>query len=73
MDSLLKAAGLVLYIIFSPLLLITEGLLFLIQSLNYYFIKLHSLKAKHKKQMAAFFKQHRQHFRWNLQRPGWLK
>jgi hypothetical protein len=73
MDSLLKAAGLVLYIVFSPLLLITEGSILLIQSLNYSFTKLHALKAKHKKQLTAFLKQHRQHFRWNLQRPGWLK
>ena len=73
MDSLLKAIGLILYIVLSPLFLITEGLVFLVQSINYSFARLQNVKAKHTKQIAAFFKQRRHHFRWNLHRPGWLK
>jgi hypothetical protein len=73
MDSLLKAIGHLLYIILFPLFLITEGLVALVQYLNYSFVRLHYIKAKHKKQVANFIKQHRHHLRWNLQRPGWLK
>jgi hypothetical protein len=73
MDSLLKVIGFILYIVFSPLLLITEGLVFVVQSINYSFARFQSAKAKHTKQMAAFLKQHRHHFRWNLHRPGWMK
>jgi len=52
MDSLLKAIGHLLYIILSPLFLITEGLVALVQYLSYSFVRLHYIKAKHKKQLA---------------------
>ena len=73
MDSLLKAAGHILYIVLFPLLLATEGLIALVQFLNHSFVKLQSLKAKHKKQLAAFIRQHRHRLHWNLQKPGWMK
>jgi hypothetical protein len=73
MDSLLKAIGFLLYIILSPLFLITEGVVFLIQSINYSFVRFQHLKAKHTKQIAGFLKHNRHYFRWNLHRPGWLK
>jgi hypothetical protein len=72
MDSLLKAIGLLLYIILFPLFLITEGLVFLVRSLNYSFTRFQHLTMRNKKQIAAFLKHHRQ-VRWTLQRPGWLK
>jgi hypothetical protein len=73
MDSLLKVIGFILYIVFSPLLLITEGLVLVVQSINYSFARFQSAKAKHTKQIVAFFRQRRHYFRWNSHRPGWMK
>ena len=70
MDSLLKALGLVLYIVLSPLMAAVEACILFIHLLNYVGVKLQYLKTKHKKQVTAFIKHHRNLIPWHLHKAG---
>ena len=66
MYSLLKALGLVLYIILSPLFAFVEGSIFCFQGINYAAHRIHFLKTKHKKQLVSFIRHQRHYFRWSI-------
>jgi hypothetical protein len=66
MDNLLKAIGLLLYIVLSPFFALVEALIFVIEYANFAFYKVKSFNAKHSKQLVSFIKQHRPHFGWSL-------
>ena len=69
MDSLLKALGLLLYIVLSPLFAFIE---FIIESfvfakyIGVRLAKFQLIKPRHKRQVISFLKHYRPHIRWSF-------
>ena len=65
MDELLKAFGLILYILLSPLFTVVEFFIVSIKYINYSILRIAATKTKLKKHMVSLLR-HRPHFPWSF-------